>query len=126
MATKTSFKQQCPSCEAMVPIKDRSLIGRKIDCPKCKYRFVVEGPEDEEPEAAEATKPAAKGKGKEPAKGGPRKRRADDNGKSKKKKKAGGSNKVVLGAGLAVVAVILLGVAGFFMMGGSDSGSGTP
>ena len=24
----TSFKQQCPSCEAMVPIRDANLIGR--------------------------------------------------------------------------------------------------
>src|SRR5262245_27157984 len=47
MAAKTSFKQQCPSCETMVPIKDGSLIGKKIDCPKCKYRFVVEEPADE-------------------------------------------------------------------------------
>ena len=47
MAIKSSFKQQCPSCEAMVPIRDPKLIGRKIDCPKCKYRFVVEEPDDE-------------------------------------------------------------------------------
>jgi len=46
MATLTSFKQQCPSCEAMVPVKDKSLVGRKIDCPKCKYRFVVEKQDD--------------------------------------------------------------------------------
>ena len=44
MATTASFKQQCPSCEAMVPIRDPKLVGRKIDCPKCKYRFVVEDP----------------------------------------------------------------------------------
>ena len=44
MAISSSFKQQCPSCEAMVPIRDPKLIGRKIDCPKCKYRFVVEEP----------------------------------------------------------------------------------
>src|SRR5206468_5820428 len=44
MATTTGFKQLCPSCEAMVPIRDPKLIGRKIDCPKCKYRFVVEEP----------------------------------------------------------------------------------
>src|SRR5438093_881856 len=50
MATTTSFKQQCPSCEAMVPIRDPGLIGRKIDCPKCKYRFVVEKPADAEVE----------------------------------------------------------------------------
>ena len=52
MAATASFKQQCPSCEAWVPIRDPNLIGRKIDCPKCKYRFVVEDPgstaEDEE------------------------------------------------------------------------------
>ena len=44
MAANISFKQQCPSCEAMVPVRDASLVGRKIDCPKCKYRFVVEDP----------------------------------------------------------------------------------
>ena len=33
MATGTSFKQVCPSCEAMVPIRDPGLVGRKIDCP---------------------------------------------------------------------------------------------
>ena len=59
MATKTAFKQQCPSCEAMVPIRDSGLIGKKIDCPKCKYRFVVEEPEGEEDDLDE--KP---GKGK--------------------------------------------------------------
>src|SRR6266436_763184 len=53
----TTFKQQCPSCEAMVPIRDPKLIGRKIDCPKCKYRFVVEEPADESDEA-----PASGGK----------------------------------------------------------------
>src|SRR5947209_6303722 len=44
MATTVSFKQPCPSCEHPVPIRDPKLIGRKIDCPKCKYRFVVEEP----------------------------------------------------------------------------------
>src|SRR5947207_1048568 len=27
MSSQTSFRQQCPSCEAMVPIKDASLVG---------------------------------------------------------------------------------------------------
>ena len=45
MAAQTSYKQQCPSCEAMVLIKDSSLVGKKIECPKCKYKFVVEEPE---------------------------------------------------------------------------------
>src|SRR5947208_9821902 len=80
MATKTSFKQQCPSCEAMVPIRDPSLIGRKIDCPKCKYRFVVEEPADSVDDEAPA-KPAKKSAGvKAGAKGdaaapGPKRRR---------------------------------------------------
>src|SRR5262249_34682094 len=59
MATTVSFKQTCPSCEAMVPIRDMGLVGRKIDCPKCKYRFVVEAPPEEK--GAES-KPAKKGK----------------------------------------------------------------
>src|SRR5262249_39712873 len=46
MAATSSFKQQCPSCEAMVPIRDPKLVGKKIDCPKCKYRFIVENPAD--------------------------------------------------------------------------------
>ena len=61
MAIKSSFKQQCPSCEAMVPIRDPALIGRKIDCPKCKYRFVVEEPADEVEEGDDG--PPKKGKG---------------------------------------------------------------
>src|SRR5262249_53201265 len=60
MATTAGFKQQCPSCEAMVPIRDANLVGRKIDCPKCKYRFVVEDPgaetDTDEDEVAEPKK----------------------------------------------------------------------
>src|SRR6476620_11097379 len=54
MASAAAFKQQCPSCEAMVPIRDPKLIGRKIDCPKCKYRFVVEEPAEEVEDEADA------------------------------------------------------------------------
>ena len=46
MAITTPFKQPCPSCEAPVPIRDAGLIGKKVECPKCKYRFVVEEPAD--------------------------------------------------------------------------------
>ncbi len=64
MATTSSFKQQCPSCEAMVPIRDPGLVGKKIDCPKCKYRFVVEEPVPEEgAEGEEAPEPKAERKG---------------------------------------------------------------
>ncbi len=50
---KKEFKQMCPSCEAMVPVKDMGMIGKKIDCPMCKYRFVVEDPAYEEEEEGE-------------------------------------------------------------------------
>src|SRR5215471_8289315 len=69
MAT-SGFKQQCPSCEALVPIKDTSLVGRKIDCPKCKYRFVVEEPGEEKDasdDSSEDVKKSAKKKGGAPA-----------------------------------------------------------
>src|ERR1700730_2737177 len=57
MAIAAAFKQQCPSCEALVPVKDTGMVGKKIDCPKCKYRFVVEAPAEKEPgEASEDTK----------------------------------------------------------------------
>jgi hypothetical protein len=37
----------------MVPIRDAGLVGRKIDCPKCKYRFLVEEPAAAEVEPEE-------------------------------------------------------------------------
>src|SRR6516164_7313734 len=104
----TTFKQICPSCEAPVPIKDPKMIGRKIDCPKCKYRFIVEKPADEVEEVEEAPKkkgangvtskkPGGNGvSAKEaPAKGkkAPARSRDDDDDDDdapKKKKKGGG------------------------------------
>lgn len=43
------FKQQCPSCEAMVSIKDETLVGKKTECTKCKFRFLVEAPSKGKP-----------------------------------------------------------------------------
>ena len=51
----TAFKVQCPSCEASVSVKS-SLVGKKVDCPKCKYRFVVESPADLDDEDEVAVK----------------------------------------------------------------------
>src|SRR5947209_13066142 len=70
MAASAGFKQQCPSCEAMVPIKDPSFIGRKIDCPKCKYRFVVEDPGADEEDAGDEAADEAPAKGAKAKKGG--------------------------------------------------------
>src|SRR5919199_308592 len=106
MATGTSFKQQCPSCETMVPIRDPSLIGRKIDCPKCKYRFVVEEPADEEPdeESGKGGKKAAPAAGAAAGKGA----RRGEEGEGGGKKKEGGNSTLLIGVGLAVVALGLL------------------
>ena len=104
MAANTSFKIQCPSCEAMVPIRDPSLIGRKIDCPKCKYRFVVEEPDGDESDnrstRATAVKGAARSKGKP--------------------KKKGGNNILILGSVLGGVAVIVLAVVGYMILGSGE------
>lgn len=139
MATQSSFKQQCPSCEAMVPIRDPKLIGRKIDCPKCKYRFVVEEPVDEVEEVEEEV-PGKKGKpdgitNKKPVNGkaakAPAGRRPDDDEdeEPKPKKKQGGSGMLIAGIALAAVAVIALAVGAVFLFTGDsddDKGSRRP
>src|ERR1700704_6444162 len=105
MATTASFKQQCPSCEAMVPVRDAGLIGRKIDCPKCKYRFVVEDPgggagtggdEDDAPKAKKKAddKAAKKAKTKPDAAAG------GEEGDKSKKKKLGLSSTVLTGGAI--------------------------
>ncbi len=90
------YNVDCPSCEASIPIRSSSMVGKKTDCPKCKYRFVVPEPPDED--GAESSK-----KGKKTA------------------KKDGSKTLIYVGAGVGVLAVILLAVAGIFLAGGSDS-----
>lgn len=142
MAVAGSFKQQCPSCEAMVLIKDRKLIGKKIDCTSCKYRFVVEAPKGEaeetppaKPAAVTTKKPAAKSSDaittkKGPAKPGgppvkkkvgPRRPLDDDDDEGAEPKKEGRNNTMLIGIGLAVFCVALLGVGGFFLLSGPSN-----
>lgn len=103
-----SFKVPCPSCEAPVLIKDTKLVGTKVECPKCKYRFKVEEP------AADAKD--KKGDAKKDAK-------AD----AKKDKKAGGKNKKLVPIIIGVVAVlVLVGVAFAFMGGKKKTPTPTP
>jgi hypothetical protein len=134
MTSQTQFKQQCPSCEAMVPIKDSSLVGKKVDCPKCKYRFVVEEPgggdgTDADADAAEETQTKIKSKpdaGK-PKADGDRKGKGDLDGKAKKKKKAekkGAPVMLLVGGGLGLLAVVGLLVVGAILY--FTSGSETP
>jgi hypothetical protein len=119
----------------MVPIRDPNLIGRKIDCPKCKYRFVVEEPDPVEEEEVEELEPAKKGargpgdkrradgKGaKAPARGG-RRGREDDEDEEAPKAKGGSNTKILLGAGLGGLALIILGAVAiwFFVSGDSNA-----
>jgi hypothetical protein len=90
------YNVDCPSCEASIPIRSTSMVGKKTDCPKCKYRFVVPEPPDED--GVESSK-----KGKKTA------------------KKGGSKTLIYVGAGVGVLAVILLAVAGIYLAGGSDS-----
>ena len=141
MATSTSFKQECPSCEAMVPIRDPGLIGRKIDCPKCKFRFVVAEPPDiEEEDEAPApkkkgdtkitNKPADKGVAKAGAKGPSKtnpKKRLDGDEDAPKKKALGGSPVLLFGGLLALAAVVGIGITLYFMLSDDkkDANAGT-
>src|SRR5436309_281299 len=59
MAVSTTFKQQCPSCEAMVKINER-LIGKKVECTKCKDKFIAERPGDDEEDAPQVKSAAKK------------------------------------------------------------------
>jgi hypothetical protein len=132
MAATASFKQQCPSCEAWVPIRDANLIGRKIDCPKCKYRFVVEDPgpasedeEDVESPAGKKSRQADRGAGAKGAgdgkgtavkgKAGPRRRDEEDEEGKSARGKGGSSTKLILGIGLGVVAVGILAAVAVFI-----------
>jgi len=140
-----SFKQMCPSCEAMVPVRDPQLIGKKIDCPKCKYRFVVEdpaeaeGPEEDEAPAKKkkgdkvASRPGAKGgkagavKGKtSPKRGADDDDDEDDDRPSPQKKKGKSNLMLILGIGLAVVALgaIAFAVVSFMGDGTKKDGGG--
>lgn len=39
---------ECPQCHAKLKLKNRSAIGKRVPCPKCKKPFVVAAPPDDE------------------------------------------------------------------------------
>src|SRR4051812_32481648 len=55
MAAVPTFKQPCPSCEAMVTIKENQ-IGKKVECTQCKDKFVAEKPPEEKKKSATVAK----------------------------------------------------------------------
>ncbi len=101
MAAQVLFKIACPSCEAQVPVRDETLIGKKVECPKCKYRFVVEEPDDTGDDGIAA-----------PAKKKPAKKKSN--------------NTLLIGGGVGALAVIVLGVVGFMLMTGGDDAAKKP
>lgn len=104
-----SFKVQCPSCEAPVLIKNPDLVGTKVECPKCKYRFKVEAP------AAEAGAAA----GKDAAgKDAPKEKDKKADKKAEKKSSSGGKNKKLVPVIAGVVALVVLVGGGLAFFGG--------
>src|SRR3954465_6687349 len=100
-----SFKVQCPSCEAPVLIKNPDLVGKKVECPKCKYRFKVEAPA----RPAAGNDPAA-GPAAAAAPAGPPGQETAPNaaGEKPKKPKKPLNKKLIAGVGLGVVVVSLV------------------
>lgn len=103
------FNVPCPSCAVNLVIRSSAAVGRKMECPKCKYRFVVPSPptEDEAADEPAAEAPATPEKGK---------------GKGKKKEKAkAGNNKALIGVVLGVLVLGGLGFAAYLIFGGDDN-----
>ncbi len=114
----------------MVPIRDPGLVGKKIDCPKCKYRFLVQEPELD-PEVVDDEKPAKastaikKAPAKAKAAAGAKRRRDEDevDEADAPPVAAGGSKTLIIGIGLAVLAVLMLAGGGYMLFGGSSAKS---
>jgi predicted Zn finger-like uncharacterized protein len=125
MAAKTGMKQQCPHCEAVLPIKE-AQIGKRIKCAKCGEGFLVEDPD----EAATApTEKIRRGQDKQkPVKGktAPGRQRDDDDTPKLKKKRNDGNTKTLLGVVAGVVALAVLGVAGYFVFFKKEDKPKTP
>jgi len=104
MATQILFKSACPSCEALIPIRDEGFIGKKVECPKCKYKFLVEEPEgfssgDDGVTAKTKAKPKKKGKSNTP---------------------------LLIGLGVGTTAIAVLAVVGYLVFGGGSGDTAKP
>jgi hypothetical protein len=119
MSSAIGFKQQCPSCGGQITIKNADLVGKKVDCPKCKYRFVVEAPDgdagahDAHDNGNGASGPVKHKKDKKEKKTGvnrvkekEKRRRRDEDGDEPKK---GGKGLLIM-AGVAVLVLVIVGV----------------
>ena len=117
------FKQQCPSCEAMVSIKDETLVGKKTECTKCKFRFLVEAPSKGKPADDKKAPPVkSKAAGKEAAAKAKQEIKKAESGQ-KGPSKAGAKNKqmLIIGGAVGGVALVAIVAAMFLFSGGEDN-----
>jgi hypothetical protein len=122
------FKQQCPSCEAMVSIKDETLVGKKTECTKCKFRFLVEAPSKGKPADDKKAPPVkSKAAGKEAAAKAKQEIKKAESGQ-KGPSKAGAKNKqmLIIGGAVGGVALVAIVAAMFLFSGGDDSSKSKP
>ncbi len=122
-----SFRQTCPSCEDRVLIKDPNLVGKKIDCPKCKYKFTVEPPEVEEEVTKKKPAKGKSPKGKKGAASAVDDDDDDDDGDDGDSAPVAGKKKssmVPLIAIGATAAVLVIAGAFLFFYPGGDSNDG--
>lgn len=119
----SEFKQQCPSCEAMVSIKDETLVGKKTECTKCKFRFLVEAPSKNKPADDKKAPPVkSKAAGKEAAAKAKQEIKKAESGQ-KGPKKGGAKNKqmLIIGGAVGGVALVAIVAALFLFSGGEDN-----
>jgi|LakMenEpi03Aug12_release.lakeMendotaPanAssembly.Ray.scaffolds.fasta_scaffold03463_11 hypothetical protein len=122
------FKQQCPSCEAMVSIKDETLVGKKTECTKCKFRFLVEAPSKGKPADDKKAPPVkSKASGKEAAAKAKQEIKKAESGQ-KGSSKAGAKNKqmLIIGGAVGGVALVAIVAAMFLFSGGEDGAKSKP
>jgi hypothetical protein len=134
----------CPSCAGRLTIKDPSLVGKRIRCPKCKEPFTVEASADVEaapvkrkappavPAPPRKSRPRTDEEDEAPPSRRQRSRSEDEEEeerpakkKRKKKKKKANNLPLLIGGGAAALVAIGVVVAVIVMnSGGSSSSSG--
>jgi hypothetical protein len=110
----------------MITIKS-TLIGKKIDCPKCKFRFIVESEDGSAPEEEKTTKKSAaegkgKGKGKKPL---TIKVRGEDD-EEEQQGKSGSKTALLILAGVGVGLLVVVGLVILLVVSGGGSSSPPP
>ena len=95
---------QCTHCGAQLKLKDRSKVGRKVGCPKCRKPFVIQAPAtDDEFDFPDLDEFGGNYGAALPPKRAPERRRSGSGGKGKRKSSSGSGKQVLL---------IVLGVTG--------------